>query len=161
LGFHIQWRGKQGTNRWYVYAFVAKRPIRSLKAKIPALTRRTPEQDFGCVLTRLNQVMHARISEIPVTRYRWRGMNIPTCSPQPPTHNDRDHGESAFAGGSATGLEKRTSGDADTALQADSTASQGPVLWTQQEYARPPVGTGTNSGRWGTWWAKVGFSEIG
>jgi RNA-directed DNA polymerase len=58
LGFHIQWRRKQGTNQWYVYTFVAKRPIRSLKAKIRALTRRTSQQDLGTVLTRLNQVMH-------------------------------------------------------------------------------------------------------
>ncbi len=29
------------------------------------------------------------------------------------------------------------------------------TLWTIQEYARAPVGTGTASGRWGTWWAAV------
>ncbi|HKP71847.1 MAG TPA: hypothetical protein VJT82_02850, partial [Pyrinomonadaceae bacterium] len=29
------------------------------------------------------------------------------------------------------------------------------ALWTIQEYAATPVGTGNNSGRWGTWWAKV------
>jgi len=29
------------------------------------------------------------------------------------------------------------------------------TLWTIQEYAAEKVGTGTNSGRWGTWWAKV------
>ncbi|MGB6649033.1 MAG: hypothetical protein WBG01_10920, partial [Bacteroidota bacterium] len=29
------------------------------------------------------------------------------------------------------------------------------ILWTIQEYAAEKVGTGTNSGRWGTWWAKV------
>jgi len=28
-------------------------------------------------------------------------------------------------------------------------------MWTIQEYSRPAVGTGTNSGRWGTWWGKV------
>jgi hypothetical protein len=41
LGFHIQWRRKRGTNKWYLYTFVADRPIRSLKAKIRALTNRT------------------------------------------------------------------------------------------------------------------------
>ena len=28
-------------------------------------------------------------------------------------------------------------------------------MWTIQEYARPQVGTGAGSGRWGTWWAAV------
>jgi RNA-directed DNA polymerase len=58
LGFHIQWRRKKGSNKWHVYTFIAQRPIRSLKAKIRALTRRSSQQDLGFVLTRLNQVMH-------------------------------------------------------------------------------------------------------
>jgi PASTA domain len=29
-------------------------------------------------------------------------------------------------------------------------------LWTVQEYARIPVGHGDNSGRWGTWWGRIG-----
>jgi RNA-directed DNA polymerase len=58
LGFRLQWRRKRGTSKWYVYTFIAQRPIRSLKAKIRALTRRTSQQDLGYVLTRLNQVMH-------------------------------------------------------------------------------------------------------
>jgi hypothetical protein len=29
-------------------------------------------------------------------------------------------------------------------------------LWTVQEYARLPVGRGDDSGRWGTWWGRVG-----
>jgi hypothetical protein len=36
-----------------------------------------------------------------------------------------------------------------------------PSIWTIQEYARPPVGTGNQSGRWGTWWSNVEFFEIG
>lgn len=28
-------------------------------------------------------------------------------------------------------------------------------FWTIQEYAMQPVGTGTDSGRWGTWWARA------
>jgi hypothetical protein len=43
----------------------------------------------------------------------------------------------------------------------DPDGSQGPAIWTLQEYARAPVGTGNNSGRWGTWWGKVTFLEIG
>src|SRR4051794_10018739 len=34
LGFHIQWRRKRGTNKSYVYTFIAKRPLRAVKAKI-------------------------------------------------------------------------------------------------------------------------------
>jgi RNA-directed DNA polymerase len=57
LGFHIQWRRKKGSNKWYVYTFIADRPIRSLKAKIRALTHRTSQQDLKAVLIRLNQIM--------------------------------------------------------------------------------------------------------
>ena len=57
LGFRIQWRRKRGTNTWHVYTFIADRPIRSLKAKIRALTRRSSQQDPRGVLIRLNQIM--------------------------------------------------------------------------------------------------------
>jgi RNA-directed DNA polymerase len=58
LGFRLQWRRKRGTGKHYVYTFIDDRPVRSLKAKIRALTPRTSQQDLGYVLTRLNQVMH-------------------------------------------------------------------------------------------------------
>ena len=58
LGFRIQWRQKRGTSKHYVYTFIDDRPIRSLKAKIRALTHRTSQLDLEWVLTRLNQVMH-------------------------------------------------------------------------------------------------------
>jgi RNA-directed DNA polymerase len=58
LGFRIQWRRKRGTSKWYVYTFIDDRPVRSLKAKIRALTPRTSQADLEYVLTRLNQVMH-------------------------------------------------------------------------------------------------------
>jgi RNA-directed DNA polymerase len=57
LGFRIQWRRKRGTTQWYVYTFIAERAIRSVKAKIRALTGRTSQQDLGTVLIRLNQIM--------------------------------------------------------------------------------------------------------
>ena len=57
LGFHIQWRRKMGTNQWHVYTFIADRPIRSLKAKIRALTNRTAQRDPKAVLIRLGQIM--------------------------------------------------------------------------------------------------------
>jgi RNA-directed DNA polymerase len=56
LGFHIQWKRKRGTSKWYVYTFVAKRPIRSVRDKIRALTPRTSQQDLRAVLIRINQV---------------------------------------------------------------------------------------------------------
>ena len=57
LGFRIQWKRKGGTDKWHVYTFIADRPIRSLKAKIRALTNRTSQQDLRSVLIRLNQIM--------------------------------------------------------------------------------------------------------
>lgn len=57
LGFHIQWKRKRGTNKWHVYTFIADRPVRSLKDKIRALTRRKSQQDPRTVLIRLNQIM--------------------------------------------------------------------------------------------------------
>jgi RNA-directed DNA polymerase len=58
LGFRIQRKRKRGTIKSYVYTFIDQRPIRSVKAKIRALTHRTSQQDLHFVLTRLNQVMH-------------------------------------------------------------------------------------------------------
>ena len=57
LGFHIRWKRKRGTNKWHVYTFIADRPIRSLKAKVRALTNRRSQQDPGTVLIRLGQIM--------------------------------------------------------------------------------------------------------
>jgi RNA-directed DNA polymerase len=57
LGFHIQWRRKKGTDQWHVYTFIAKRPIRQLKAKIRALTRRQSQQDLKSLLIRINQIV--------------------------------------------------------------------------------------------------------
>jgi hypothetical protein len=38
LGFHLQWRREKGTrDRWYVYTFIADRPVRQLKDKIRVL----------------------------------------------------------------------------------------------------------------------------
>jgi hypothetical protein len=36
-----------------------------------------------------------------------------------------------------------------------------PQIWTIKKYARPPQGTGDQSGRWGTWWGKFHLFEIG
>lgn len=57
LGFRIRWKRKRGTNKWYVYTFIADRPVRTLKAKIRALTHKTSQQDLASTLTRLAQIM--------------------------------------------------------------------------------------------------------
>lgn len=46
-----------GTNTWHVYTFIAERPIQSVKAKIPALTPRTSQQDPRAALFRINQIL--------------------------------------------------------------------------------------------------------
>jgi len=56
LGFHIRWKRKRGTNKWHIYTFIADRPVRSLKAKIRALTNRKSQQNPGAVLTRMGQI---------------------------------------------------------------------------------------------------------
>jgi RNA-directed DNA polymerase len=45
LGFHIHWKRMRGTNKWHVYTFIANRPIRSVKAKVRALTNRKSQQN--------------------------------------------------------------------------------------------------------------------
>lgn len=57
LGFRIQWRRKYGTDQWYVYTFIADRPIRSVKSKIRALTRRTSQAAPAAVLHRINLIL--------------------------------------------------------------------------------------------------------
>jgi RNA-directed DNA polymerase len=57
LGFRIRWKRKRGTNKWYVYTFIDARPVRTLKAKIRALTHKTSQWDLASVLTRLGQIM--------------------------------------------------------------------------------------------------------
>jgi RNA-directed DNA polymerase len=57
LGFRIQWKRKRGTDKWYVYVFIADRPVRSLKDKIRALTSRLSQQPPRDVLIRLNRIM--------------------------------------------------------------------------------------------------------
>jgi RNA-directed DNA polymerase len=57
LGFRIRWKRKRGTGKWYVYTFIADRPVRALRAKIRALTHKTSQWSLASVLTRLGQIM--------------------------------------------------------------------------------------------------------
>lgn len=56
LGFHIQWARKRGTAKWYVYTFPADRTLRSVKAKIRALTPKTSQAGLKDTLIRINQI---------------------------------------------------------------------------------------------------------
>ena len=115
LGFHIQWKRKRGTNKWHVYTFIADRPIRSVKAKIRALTRRTSQQEPRDRAdpaqpdhARLGQLLQARrlqthaqspvtlrvVAGDPVAAQRCtagRGRTSDAGSPPPPGM-DTDHG---------------------------------------------------------------------
>jgi RNA-directed DNA polymerase len=57
LGFRIRRRRKRGSNKWFVYTFIADRPVRSVKDKIRALTHRTSQRRPGAVLIRLGQIL--------------------------------------------------------------------------------------------------------
>ncbi len=95
LGFRIQRRRKRGTNKWYVYTFVADRAIRAVKAKIRAMTPRESHQGLEGLLTWINRVTHGwagyfmhavakhvfnavdnfvwwRLARLLMTRHRWR-----------------------------------------------------------------------------------------
>jgi len=62
LGFRIQRRQKRGTNQWHVYTFIAQRPIKAIKAKLRALTRRTSQVDLGATLIRCNQILRGWVN---------------------------------------------------------------------------------------------------
>ena len=99
LGFRLQWKRKRGTTKWYVYTFIADQPLKSVKAKIRALTPRTSQQDLRTVLIRCNQITrgwtnyfkHAiakrtfsklqhfiwwRIVRMMRTRHRWKWKDV-------------------------------------------------------------------------------------
>jgi hypothetical protein len=65
-------------NKWYVYTFIAKRPVRSLKAKIRALTHRTSKQDFASILTRLGQIMHGLANYFKHAVAKWTFSKLDT-----------------------------------------------------------------------------------
>jgi RNA-directed DNA polymerase len=57
LGFRIQWRRKRGTSQWYVYTFIADRPLKAVKAKIRAMTHRVSQANPRTILIRINQIL--------------------------------------------------------------------------------------------------------
>ena len=62
LGFRIQWRRKRGTNQWYVYTFIADRPLKAVKAKIRAMTHRVSQADPRTIVTRINQILRGWVN---------------------------------------------------------------------------------------------------
>jgi hypothetical protein len=86
LGFRIQSRRKRGTSKWHVYTFIADRPVRSVKDKIRALTRRTSQQPPGDVLIRLNQIMRgwANYFKHAVCKHTLESLENPRMAPGDP-----------------------------------------------------------------------------
>ena len=78
LGFRIRWKRKRGSSKWYVYTFIDDRPIRSLKAKIRALTHKTSQQDLAYVLTRLGQIMRGWASYFKYAVAKWTFSKLAT-----------------------------------------------------------------------------------
>jgi RNA-directed DNA polymerase len=56
LGFRIIWKPKRGSDKWYVYTFIADKPVQTVRRKIKSLTRKLSQADYRQTLTRLNQV---------------------------------------------------------------------------------------------------------
>src|SRR5215467_5043985 len=71
LGFRIRWKPKKGSDKWYVYTFIADRPVRALKAKIRALTHRTSQQNLAHVLTRLGRMMRGWANYFKYAVAKW------------------------------------------------------------------------------------------
>lgn len=62
LGFRIQRRRKRGTNQWYVYTFIADRPLKAVKAEIRGLTHKVSQANPRTVLTRINQILRGWVN---------------------------------------------------------------------------------------------------
>jgi RNA-directed DNA polymerase len=56
LGFRIVWKRQRGSQKWHVYTFIGDQPLRSLKRKIRARTRRLSHADYRTTLIRINQI---------------------------------------------------------------------------------------------------------
>ena len=70
------WKRKRGTNKWYVYTFIADRPFRAVKAKIPRVDAPGLHRADGTVITRI-QPDPARLDQLlPARRLQ--------THPQPP-----------------------------------------------------------------------------
>jgi RNA-directed DNA polymerase len=57
LGFRIQRQRQQGSNRWYVYTWPAKKSLDSAMAKIKAITKQETNQPLAELLRQINAVL--------------------------------------------------------------------------------------------------------
>lgn len=57
LGFRIVWKRKRGTDKWYVYTFIADKPVQTLKRTVRSLTRRLSHADYKVTLIRINRIL--------------------------------------------------------------------------------------------------------
>ncbi len=57
LGFRIQRQRKRGSNRRYVYTWVAKRSLASIRAKVKTITRQGTNNSLADLLRQLNPVL--------------------------------------------------------------------------------------------------------
>lgn len=62
LGFRIQRRRKRGTSQFHVYTFIADGPVKTVKAKLRALTHKTSQVDLAVTLRRCNQIMRGWVN---------------------------------------------------------------------------------------------------
>jgi hypothetical protein len=132
-GFRIQWRRKRGTSKWYACTFIADRPIRPVKDKIRALTRRTSHHPPSAALIRLNQITRgwANYFKHAVCKHTLESLEIDTAAARSRgprlLHNHarrkrprRARCRETGTAGSASGLGKRTGSNPGTAPKADS-----------------------------------------
>jgi hypothetical protein len=80
LRLHIQWHRNRGTDKRYVYTFLADRPIRHLKNRIRALTNRTSQRNPREVLIGLDRIMRGWADCFKET-VRVTGMSPPRTGP--------------------------------------------------------------------------------
>jgi RNA-directed DNA polymerase len=58
LGFRIQRKRKRGSNKVYVYSWPSKKALRSIMAKIKAITKQGTDQPLSVVLRQINAALH-------------------------------------------------------------------------------------------------------
>lgn len=54
LGFHLRWRRKRGSHKWYCFTMISDKAFKTIKSTIRALTPRRSPRPLGAVLNELN-----------------------------------------------------------------------------------------------------------
>lgn len=92
-------------------------------------------------------------SQFPSAKYAYRTWNAPKGTPL--TEKDLKDGEGPYH--NTRGAGRNRWGDYTSTVRSPGVA--GSAIWTIQEYARPAVGSGDGSGRWGTYWGQIEFFD--